>query len=110
LLLDAGEEVRGFLVEGTSDILHQYFGKEITVLGKAVYRPSGALLRVDASEILATVEGRRAFSRIPLALSNPRRPERRPQTARTGVASFFATWPGEESDHDLLKALEEVRS
>jgi len=109
LLLDTGEELRGLLVEGTSDILHQYFGKDITVLGKAVYRPSGNLLRVDASEILSTVEGRRAFSKVPPALSSPRRPERRVQTPRTGVASFFGTWPGEENDRDLLRALEEVR-
>lgn len=109
LLLDTGEEVRGLLIEGTSGILHQYFGKDITVLGKAVYRPSGALLRVDALEILPTLEGRHAFSRIPPPVSHPRRPERRSQTARTGVAAFFGTWPGDESDQDLLKALEEIR-
>jgi len=110
LLLDAEEEVRGFLLEGTSDVLHQYFGKEITILGKAVYRPSGLVLRVDASEILPTIEGRKAFSRVPPPLSCSRPPERRLHTAKTGVVSFFGTWPGEESDHELLQALEEIRS
>ncbi len=84
LILDGGEEIRGILIEGTSEVLRGYFGKDITVLGKAIYRPSGTLLRVDASEILPVVEG--------------------------GVASFFGSWPGEETDRELLQALEEVRS
>jgi len=109
LLLDSGDDVRGVLIEGTSDVLHNYFRKEITVLGKAIYRPSGTLLRIDASEILPIVDGRKAFSKVPPSLYQPRPPERRQQTAKSGVASFFGTWPGEESDRDLLEALEEIR-
>jgi hypothetical protein len=109
LVLDGGEEIRGVLIEGTSEVLQSYFGKDITVLGKAIYRPSGTLLRLDASEILPTADGRRAFSKIPPSQTQPRRPERRLQTPKAGVASLFGTWPGEETDRDLLKALEEVR-
>src|ERR1700722_6687966 len=54
-------------------------------------------------------EGRLAFSSIPEALSKPFRTERRLQTGKTGVAAFFATWPGEETDDDLLTALRELR-
>ncbi len=109
LVLANGDEVRGVLIEGTSEVLQDHFGKEITVLGKAIYRPSGTLLRLDASEILATTEGRQAFSIVPPSLSQPRRPERRPHAAKTGVAAFFGTWPGEETDRDLLEALKEIR-
>ena len=109
LVLDSGDEVRGVLIEGTSEVQQDYFGKEITVLSKAIYRPSGTLLRVDASEILPTVDGRRAFSKVPPSLFQSRRPERRLQTSKSGVASFFETWPGEETDRDLLEALEEIR-
>jgi hypothetical protein len=49
LILDGGEEVRGVLVDGTPELLQGYFGKDITVLGKAIY-PSGTLLRIDALE------------------------------------------------------------
>lgn len=109
LLLASGQEVRGVLEERDPELLQRYFGKEITVFGKAIYRPSGSLLRLDAEEILDTTEGRAAFSSIPEALSQPYRTERRGQTARTGVAAFFGTWPGEETDEDLLAALGELR-
>ena len=109
LVLDNGDEIRGVLIEGTFEVLQGYFGKDITVLGKAIYRPSGTLLRLDASEILPTAVGRRAFSKIPPSLAQPRAPERRLTPSRSGVASFFGTWPGEETDRDLLEALEEIR-
>ncbi len=109
LVLDSGDEVRGVLVEGTSKLLQGYFGKNITILGKAIYRPSGTLLRLDASEILPTADGRQAFSKTPQSLLQPRTPERRLQAVKSRVASFFGTWPGEETDRDLLEALEEIR-
>ncbi len=109
LMLDDGDEVRGVLIEGTSELLQHHFGKEITVLGRAIYRPSGTLLRIDASEILPTADGRRAFSKVPPSLQQSRRPERRLQSSKGGVDSFFGSWPGEETDRELLQALEEVR-
>ncbi|MGC2656774.1 MAG: hypothetical protein WA324_02280 [Bryobacteraceae bacterium] len=109
LVLDSGDEIRGVLIEGTSEMLQGYFGRQITVLGKAIYRPSGTLLRLDASEILPSVEGREAFSKIPPALVRPYKPDRRPQTSKGGVAAFFGSWPGEETDRELLAALEEIR-
>jgi hypothetical protein len=65
--------------------LQKYFGREITVFGKAIYRPSGSLLRLDAEEIMDTTEGRGAFSSIPEALSKPFRTDRQLQTGKTGV-------------------------
>jgi hypothetical protein len=109
LLLDNGEEVRGVLQEGDLALLQEYFGRTITVFGKAVYRPSGSLLRIDAQEFLDTTEGRIAFGFVPAALSSNPRTERKPQTAKTGVAAFFGTWPGDETDDELLAALGEMR-
>ena len=110
LVLSSGEEVRGVLQEGDPELLQKYFGTEITVFGKAIYRPSGSLLRIDALEIAETTEGRTAFSRIPEALSRTPRQEKKVQTTRTGVAAFFGTWPGEETDEELLAALGELRN
>lgn len=110
LVLDRGEEVRGVLQEGDPDILKRYFGREITVFGKAIYRPSGSLLRIDAQEILDTTEGRTAFSSIPEAFSKVPRIEKRPQATKSSVSVFFGTWPGEETDAELLAALGELRN
>ena len=109
LVLDHGDEVRGVLQEGDPDLLLRHFGKEITVFGKAIYRPSGSLLRIDAQEILDSTEGRAAFSSIPEALSKLPRVEKRVQSSRGGVSAFFGTWPGEETDEELLAALGELR-
>jgi hypothetical protein len=54
-------------------------------------------------------DGRMAFSSIPEALSKPFRTDRKLQTGKTGVAAFFGTWPGEETDGELLMALRELR-
>lgn len=109
LQLEDGQEVRGILVEGTPELLQHHFGREITILGKAIYRPSGTLLRVDAVEIIETTEGRGAFSFVPAPLSRTPRPEKRGQSEKTGIASVFGAWPGEETDEELLAALGEVR-
>jgi len=110
LILDQGEEVRGVLQEGDPDLLKAYFGREITIFGKAVYRPSGSLLRVDAQEILDTTEGRKAFSKIPEAFSRSAKLEKKTQGNKSGVSAFFGIWPGEETDEELLAALGELRN
>ncbi|MBB6143987.1 hypothetical protein HNQ77_001936 [Silvibacterium bohemicum] len=109
LLLADGTEVRGILSDGDPDLLQRYFGGEITIFGKAVYRPSGTLLRIDAQEIVDTVEGRTAFSHVPLALTHQPRQDRKTQTSKNGVSAFFGSWPGTETDQELLAALEELR-
>jgi hypothetical protein len=109
LLLADGQEVRGVLHDGDADLLQRYFGKEITIFGKAVYRPSGTLLRVDAREILNTVEWRPAFSVIPPALIRRTKQDHKVQTQKNGVAAFFGSWPGDETDEELLAALGELR-
>jgi hypothetical protein len=92
-----------------TDDLQRHFGHEVTVLGKAVYRPSGTLLRLDASEILPTSAGKSAFSEIPLPFTSPRRLERKLQSHKSGVSAFFGIWPGEETDDELMEALAELR-
>ena len=109
LILSTGAAVRGVLIDGMTDELQKHFGNEVTVLGKAIYRPSGGLLRVDAAEILDTTAGRSAFSEIPLPFTTPRRIDRRFQTSKAGVSAFFGTWPGEETDAELMEALAGLR-
>jgi len=109
LILATGSGVRGVLVDGMTEELQKHFGKEVTILGRAIYRPSGSLLRLDAAAILDTTAGRLAFSEIPLPFTTPRRVERKLQTPKSGVSAFFGTWPGKETDAELMEALAGLR-
>ncbi len=50
--LENGDEVRAVLSEGKVSKLTELLEQSVLILGKAVYRPSGKLLRIDADEVL----------------------------------------------------------
>jgi len=106
--LDDGTEFRCAVINDEVD-LGQYGGREITVLGKAIYRPTGTVLRLDVEHILDTTVGRTAYSQVPLSFerSHPRNSLR--QTEKRGVSAIFGTWPGDETDEELLDVLAELR-
>jgi hypothetical protein len=112
LLTDEGIEIRGVLdSQEQTDSLKSFLGQRILVLGKAVFRPSGSLLRIDASGI-EPGEGQPAlFSKIPVARSV--RPQlvrnKSVETHKRGVAAFFGAWPGEETDEDFDAMVRELR-
>ncbi len=112
LKLDDGEEVRGVLeTHEQTEELKQFLGRRLLVLGKAVYRPSGKLLRVDA-EGFETGEGQPLlFAKVPPPRES--RPAlvraKLPAHQRQGVPAFFGTWPGEETDEDFERMLQELR-
>jgi len=110
LKLADGQEVRGVLQQGNADKLHEHFQREIVVLGKAVYRSSGRLLRIDADEMSPASEADRFYSEIP----KPTRKRLdlkeivREQQHKKGLAAILGEWPGDESDEEVERALEEV--
>jgi hypothetical protein len=110
LVTDDGNEVRGvFETQDWSEETKEYLGKRVLVLGKAVFRPSGSLLRID----VAAVEGGEGQPLLFAKLPKPRaaRPEilRSKPSDKYGVAAFFGTWPGEESEEDFESAVREIR-
>ena len=111
LQLDAGEEVRGLLIEGDIGNLTPLFGGRVTVHGRAVYRTSGRLLRLDAEAVFPGDKESAIWSKVPPPLERAVRTRdlRRPQTATTGINAFFGSWPGDETDEELLAALEALR-
>jgi len=109
LRLDDQNEIRCAVVnEGITD-LGAYLNKEVTILGKAIYRPSGSVLRLDVEQVLDTTVGREQFSTVSPSLEGTKKLERKIQTPRTGISAVFGSWPGEESDEELLSALAELR-
>ncbi|HMD97698.1 MAG TPA: hypothetical protein VKM93_10270 [Terriglobia bacterium] len=112
LVLEGGAEVRGVLeTQEQMKDLTPFLGAKVLVLGRAVYRPSGKLLRVDAHSFDSGEGQPQLFGKVP-----PPREKRPPiirmkpsDQYRKGVGAFFGIWPGEESDEDFTRMLKEIR-
>jgi hypothetical protein len=112
LQLDDGSELHG-VMESSDDVerLKELFGRRVLVLGKAVYRPSGSLLRIDA-HCVEVGEGQPAiFSKTP-----PARRRRIQQPARKlssegwrSFAQYFGSWPGDETNEQWEEMLLELK-
>jgi hypothetical protein len=109
MLLDTGEAVRGVLAGEKIDMAEvgTLWGCRVRVGGVAKFRPSGRVLRIEAAVVEPAAGEGSFFSRIPKPID--RRIDSRsllqPQTPSTGVGAIFGTWPGDETDDDLLRML-----
>jgi hypothetical protein len=112
ILLEEGKAVRGVL-EDTAEMekLSSLLGQKILIAGKAVYRASGSLLRIDAHGVEAGGTASRLFSHVPPPIERHAVAVRfRPgEQSRRGVTGFFGKWPGSESDEELQSLLRELR-
>jgi hypothetical protein len=90
--------------------LRALFAERVVVAGLAQYRPSGRLLVIDAEHIGVATEGDALWERPPAPRPAKAAPiaQLLPQDHASGVAAFFGTWPGDESDEELLAALAEI--
>ena len=111
LILESGAPVRGVVASDAIDLtaLGVLWGQPAIVSGVAKFRPSGSLLRIEAERI------ERADERDLSLWGTPPRPifgpldERalhQPQGPRSGVAAIFGQLPDEESDEDIIEALD----
>jgi hypothetical protein len=110
VILDNGEEIRGVLTEADISEIANLMDHRVMILGKAIYRPSGRLLRVDAESVEQTNDTGSFFSAVP-------RPIRRTldvrdivhdQSQKMGVAAIIGKWPGDETDEQILEALKSL--
>jgi hypothetical protein len=88
--------------------LKTLFGSRVVVSGMAQFRPSGKLLVIDVEHLGPARDGDALFESAPKAIASPVA-SLLPQDETTGVSAFFGTWPGDETDDDLLGALEAIR-
>lgn len=112
MLLQGGAAVRGVLENGEHmDVLKSLLGKTVLVVGKAVYRPSGSLLRIDAQAVATGAGESAVFEKVPFPIRHrpPATRLRVSEHSKRGVPGFFGKWPGEETDEELLDMLREVR-
>jgi hypothetical protein len=110
-MVPSGESIRGVLADDDAQMLPAIWGRDAVVTGVAHFRPSGALLRIDAEHIEPGGErDLRLWSSVPRPLFGsgeaPAAP--RSQTSRSGIAAIFGQWPGDETDEELLAMLEEI--
>lgn len=85
-------------------MLPQLSGHRVVVSGRAHDRPSGQLLLVDVESFTAMDVADALFERVPPVPTRLLLPQVQ-EGETSGVAAFFGTWPGDESDPDLLEAL-----
>ncbi|MCH7990713.1 MAG: hypothetical protein IID46_16355 [Planctomycetes bacterium] len=110
LKLDDGEEIRGVLVAGEFGELTNLFQNRVMVLGKAIYRASGRLLRIDADEVTPASDEDRFFSTVPQPTRQKLdvRQVLREQQHKKGLAAIFGKWPGDETEEEIEQALQEL--
>ncbi|MGO9471611.1 MAG: hypothetical protein ACLQIB_07265 [Isosphaeraceae bacterium] len=108
LRLDDGQEARGVLVAGSILDAATFLNRRVLVLGRAIYRASGRLLRIDADEIRDAEGETSLWSRIPAPKTRGLDPSslRVPQGPRSGVSAIIGRWPGDETDEEIAAWLE----
>ena len=108
--LDDEQEVRGVVAGGEIGNLSELWQQRVLVLGTAVYRPSGSLLRVDADQVSLAEGEPSLWSRMPEPSRSPLEKMRLriPQGPKSGLAVIIGRWPGEESDDEIDAALKEL--
>ncbi len=110
LALQKGDRVRGVFGAGAPEELSALLDQNVLIEGNAVYRPSGRVLRIDAECVEICATGQKIWEELPSPLGKKLEHSklRIRQSPKSGVAAFFGTWPGNETDDELLEALERI--
>lgn len=111
LKLDIGQgNVVTALWEGAAalETLKDFFNRDVVIEGMAVFRPSGALLRVDASAIAAASARDDFFRTVPSAalVQDLQRIARLRPGEKSVYARILGGIPAEESDEEFAAAVE----
>lgn len=109
LTLADGTAVAARLDARDNEQLKTLFGSRVVVSGMAQFRPSGKLLVIDVEYLGPARAGDTVFESAPKATARKPVASWVPQDEGTGVSAFFGTWPGDETDEELLGALEAIR-
>lgn len=94
--------------DGHVDSLRDYFNRDVVIEGRAVYRPSGSLLRVDVDAIGNATPADEYFRALPSgrAQRNAVRVARLRPGESSPYARILGLIPAEESDEEFLAAVE----
>lgn len=92
----------------TLEGISNYFGKEITVVGMAHFKPGGKLSYIEVQEFSEPGKADKFFSRKPHAMGIQEQIafQLKSGKSRNPLSEITGKWPGEESLDDLLKMLD----
>ena len=112
LVLQDGSQLQGVIPDenGLLKALPALWGHEALVHGVAKFRPSGRILRLEASAIEPPRGDVRVWAVMPRPLFAPLDVAalRSPQGPRSGINAIFGKWPGDETDEEIRAALEKL--
>lgn len=106
LALVGGEKVAARIEDHDLPTLKSLFGARVVVSGMARFRPTGRVLVIDVEHISEARDADALFDALPVATESLAIMPSVPQGEGSGIAAFFGTWPGEETEEELLDALE----
>ena len=110
ILLDSGEKVVGSFADEQIDAMQDLWRKRVLVLGTAIYRASGRLLRIDAEAVRSGENEPTVFSRMPTPPGTRFDTSRlrKPQGTKSGINAIIGKWPGDETEEEITAILEEL--
>jgi hypothetical protein len=110
LVLATGETLPGIAVSVEPRDLAPYLGDAVIITGTAVFRPSGAVHKIEADGVEAAAGSSTLWSRMPEPVFGEldRRILRRPQGSRSGLNAIIGRWPGDESEEEIAGVLQEI--
>jgi hypothetical protein len=111
VLTGNGQSIRGIYTADDHAALQLHFGRQVLVIGQAHFKPNGMLRVIEAEKVQPATEVElEMFGTLPtsdtalLATSD----FSKRQGAKRGVAGLLGSWPGDETDDQVERALEEV--
>lgn len=110
ILLESGDKVSGVFSHDQVNQMQQLWRQRVLVLGTAIYRASGRLLRIEAEEVKSGEKESSMFSKLPTpphAKFDVTRMQK-PQGVRSGMAAIMGKWPGDETEEQIERALEKL--
>ena len=110
LLLPAGERVRGVWKGNEFETLRSLANTDVVASGIAVFRSSGALLRLDTESLTPQRPADAIFALMPTptGMKLDLKSLVREQKRQGGVAAMWGKIPAEETDEQFLASIAEM--
>jgi len=103
--LKDGSEVEGLLVQGDPSEFAKLFGQGVVLYGKAVFLPTGRILRLEADDFRTATPNDEFFGRLPKSTVVPTNLEEIGRHNLLRLENVIGKWPGDETDEQVAEAL-----